>query len=102
MTNKEKAEWLIKHYKNYSLTWYLEDTTRLNSIYKREYAKYMRNEKEQIVQAEKKEMNDKVNIIKSVYSDYYGSDYDSDFRNNRSETLRKSMAISNQWFPKIA
>lgn len=103
MTNRDKAKWLMHHYKDYSLKWYLEDSARLNGIFKREYYdKYLRNENKQIIQAEKDEMVEKVDIMKSVYFEYYGSDYDSDFRNNRPETLRKSMAISNRWLHKIA
>lgn len=95
-TNK-KILWLQQNYKNYSAKWYLENPSRLDAIYKREYAKYMKNMKQKAVDEAKAEINSIADRMRAAYNEYYHSDYDSDFRANRRQTHEKVLAITKLW-----
>lgn len=95
-TNK-KILWLQQNYKNYSTKWYLENPSRLDAIYKREYAKYVKNMKQKAVDEAKAEIDSIADRMRAAYNEYYHSDYDSDFKANRRQTHDKVLAITELW-----
>lgn len=94
MTLKEKAQWLQKHYHNYSLNWYLSDSVRLEVIFDREYGKYISYVREKVIQDQINDMNRKVEVMKTTYEEYYGTPFEEDLKRSRLETHRKVQAIS--------
>lgn len=101
MKFREKVIWLQKHYGDYSTAWYNENEARTSRIFKREYGKFVKEQNTKTINIQQQEMQDKLDIMKSVYFEVYQVDYDQDFRNNRQETLRKSRDISSQWVNRI-
>lgn len=102
MENREKAIWLIKNYKSYSLEWYLSDLVRLNAIYQTQFSKFIKKSIEAERDRIKTETDEKLLIMKKVYLRVYGTEYDSDFKNSRSDTIRKSLDISSLWTKEFA
>ncbi len=97
MTNEEKALWLQKHYKKYSLKWYLKDVGRLNAIYRKVYGRYMAELNARASKAQLSHIEDLGKHMREVYEDVYGTNFDSDCRLDRAETNRKVQAIRSMW-----
>lgn len=101
MKLKEKAKWLQEHYGQYSLSWYLSDQNRLETIFEREYNKYLDRLNKETLQDKIAEINIQLEKMQKAYMEYYKTDFQTDFKTNRFETMRKAQAISNLWLDAV-
>lgn len=89
MTLQQKAKWLQKHYGDYSLSWYLSNPSRLETMYEREYNKYLVSLNQSIQQEQEEQMQDRCNRLEVLYRQMYQSDYSEDFKNDRFGTMMR-------------
>lgn len=75
-----KVRWLQKHYKPYSSEWYLEDLSKLDAIYDREYSKFMQSIKAQVQSNNAKILDNRRKKLSDLYREMYGTDMREDMK----------------------
>lgn len=89
MDVREKVKWLRSNYKPYSYNWYVRDHKRLDSLFIREYTKYISKINDETLLSINQEVSDEITDMKNNYRKFFGSDFDEDLRNNRKIVNRR-------------
>lgn len=97
MTDIQMAQFLQKYYKHYTLNWYLDNTKRLHALFEREYLNWRELQIAHINAKAQTNININVEIMKQVYNDYFDANYDSDFKDDKFNTMRKAQTIRHLW-----
>ena len=98
----EKAKWLKKNYRDYTLEWYLSDRARLTAIFRKEYEKYLSSLNNQILEEQQSQIDQIKERMLSVYKEVYGSDYLVDTLIDRRGTFERVQKIRELWSPVLA
>uniref|UniRef100_UPI003F68EF20 hypothetical protein n=1 Tax=Streptococcus pluranimalium TaxID=82348 RepID=UPI003F68EF20 len=97
-TLEEKAIWLNDNYGNYGIKWYLSDPGRCEAIYDREIAKRRFQNAQSLRMAQKKEQEERVNHVESVYFEFYHTSFREDVARDRRLANERLQAIRSQVF----